>query len=143
MNECCLFCVHYVNNKCALPALLCLDYDRFKAVPIVTIRRDDLETKYISRQYFDEMKARAEVAEASLEKFKAISEKLYSALMSRIDCYGLESEAWDIAEDYRNLRETMTVPAIERLREKYGKHFDDIDPDQYIRDLRDDESEDK
>jgi len=71
MNECCLFCVHYVNNKCALPALLCLNYDRFKAVPIVTIHKDDLETKYVSRQSFDEMKARAKAAEARVAELEA------------------------------------------------------------------------
>ena len=72
-GETCSECLRFEHGKslCLLEKGACLNYDRFTPKPIITMWRSDFETKYISRQSFDEMKARAEAAEARVAELEA------------------------------------------------------------------------
>jgi len=66
MTENCSECIYMENGKCKLKPAACLNYDHFQWSPMIQISVSDFEEKYISRLAFDEMKARAEKAEARL-----------------------------------------------------------------------------
>lgn len=69
MNKSCPACIHLDNGICTQPPLSCLNFDRFQ-LGVIEVRVSDFETKYISRVAFDEMKARAEAAEAKAARLE-------------------------------------------------------------------------
>ncbi len=78
----CSECLRFDDNKCLLGKGACLNYDKFMQKPIIVLWRSDFETKYISRASFDEMKARAESAEARVAEL----EEAASAFFGHLRC---------------------------------------------------------
>ena len=58
------------SGMCKLKPAACLNYDHFQWSQMIQISVSDIEKKYVSRLAFDEMKARAEKAEARLAELE-------------------------------------------------------------------------
>ena len=72
MSENCSECIYMDSGMCKLKPAACLNYDHFQRLPMIQISVSDIEKKYISRLAFDEMKARAEKAEARLAEIEKV-----------------------------------------------------------------------
>ena len=111
MSKTCFDCINLDGESCKLGPTVCLNYDHFQWSPMIQISQRDLEEKYVSRTTFDEMKARAEKAEARLDKFgDDVMEIIANALSGRCEKYlnydlqGNKYCKWGIVEkDIRSL----------------------------------------
>lgn len=77
----CSDCINFKDGMCLLKKPeYCLNYDHFQWSPMIQISPRDLEEKYVSRLMFDEIKARAEKAEAEVRDWKIVASMLADEL---------------------------------------------------------------